>query len=195
MQWHMATYLPIPFVLLLVCVFGSHRRFVGSGFFFFSFYRYGESQGIPSEAGLYLDSEAALQWLRNRADIDPTRLVLFGRSLGGGVAIDLASKHVDDGAVRAIIVENTFSSISSMVDCIFPYLSVAKPLLLRMKWDSKEKIATITRPILFISGAQVRCIFFFSFASFFLLAFFLSPFLLPSFRPTRILTMFSDQPT
>jgi len=127
--------------------------------FFFSFllFRYGESQGIPSEAGLYLDSEAALQWLRNRADIDPTRLVLFGRSLGGGVAIDLASKHVDDGAVRAIIVENTFSSISSMVDCIFPYLSVAKPLLLRMKWDSKEKIATITRPILFISGAQVRC--------------------------------------
>jgi len=83
--------------------------------------------------------------------------VLFGRSLGGGVAIDLASKHVDDGAVRAIVVENTFSSISSMVDCIFPYLSMAKTLLMRMKWNSQEKIATITRPILFISGAQVRC--------------------------------------
>lgn len=163
-------------------------------------YRYGESQGIPSEAGLYLDSEAALQWLRNRADIDPTRLVLFGRSLGGGVAIDLASKHVDDGAVRAIIVENTFSSISSMVDCIFPYLSMAKTLLLRMKWDSKEKIATITRPILFISGAQVRCTFFFSLlrmqaqsiAS--ACKLFLSPFH-PFLSPTRILTMFSDQPT
>ena len=81
----------------------------------------------------------------------------FDRSLGGGVAIDLASEGTwGDGAVRAIIVENTFSSISSMVDCIFPYLSVAKPLLLRMKWDSVAKIATITRPILFISGAQVR---------------------------------------
>jgi len=169
-------------------------------FFFFSFHRYGESQGIPSEAGLYLDSEAALQWLRNRADIDPTRLVLFGRSLGGGVAIDLASKHVDDGAVRAIVVENTFSSISSMVDCIFPYLSMAKPLLLRMKWDSRAKIADITRPILFISGAQVRYFFFFFLShtqSTATVCWPFSPLSFPFFffRPTRILTMFSDQPT
>jgi fermentation-respiration switch protein FrsA (DUF1100 family) len=125
-----------------------------------SYRGYGESQGIPSEDGLYIDAETTLQWLLTREDIDRSRIVVFGRSLGGAVAIDLASKHEGGesalpGNIAALIVENTFASISSMVDVVFPYLAVAKRFILRMKWESIEKIPTISKPILFISGSMV----------------------------------------
>jgi fermentation-respiration switch protein FrsA (DUF1100 family) len=120
-----------------------------------SYRGYGESEGVPNEEGLYQDAEAAFQYVRARSDLDTSRLVLFGRSLGGGVAIDLASKHERTGGISCIIVENTFASISDMVDVIFPALSFAKAAILRMKWDSRIKVASITRPILFLSGAQV----------------------------------------
>ena len=88
----------------------------------------------------------------------------MGRSLGGAVAIDLASKHTGEsglpGAVAGVIAENTFASISSMVDVVFPYIAAAKGLILRMKWESVVKIKHIQVPILFISGTQVSGLFF-----------------------------------
>jgi fermentation-respiration switch protein FrsA (DUF1100 family) len=148
-----------------------------------SYRGYGESESVPSEDGLYLDAEAILQWLLGRDDLDRSRIVLFGRSLGGGVAIDLAAKHEESGengglsgTVAAVIVENSFASISNMVDCVFPYLSFVKPFILRMKWDSINKIVAISKPILFVSGAQVRdnpqTTAFLAFSSFFLLSLF-----------------------
>lgn len=127
-----------------------------------SYRGYGESEGVPAEEGLYLDAEAMFQWVLNREDIDRTRIVLFGRSLGGGVAIDLASKHESDsssvpslrGELSAIIVENTFASIGDMVSVLFPYVSFLKGLILRLKWESNIKIKEITKPILFVSGLQ-----------------------------------------
>jgi len=122
-----------------------------------SYRGYGESQGVPSEHGLYVDAEAALQWLLARTDIDRTRIVLFGRSLGGGVAIDLASKHEESGRpgrVAAVIIENSFASISAMVDIVFPWIAFAKPWILRMKWESVLKVPAITKPMLFISGTR-----------------------------------------
>lgn len=124
--------------------------------FVLSYRGYGESDGVPSEDGLYLDAEAALQWVRARQDLDSTRLILFGRSLGGAVALDLAAKHERDadGGISCVVVENTFASISHMVDLLFPYLSFAKLWILRMKWESLLKIRDITKPILFLSGAR-----------------------------------------
>jgi len=123
-----------------------------------SYRGYGESESVPTEEGLYLDGDAILRWLLTRDDIDRSRIVLFGRSLGGGVAIDVASKHEGDsglpGKVAAVIVENTFSSISSMVDSVFPLLKHVKQVILRMKWDSVNKVPSITKPMLFISGTQ-----------------------------------------
>ena len=126
-----------------------------------SYRGYGESEGLPAEEGMYLDAEATLQWALAREDIDRTRIVLFGRSLGGGVAIDLASKHESEsglglrGELSCVIVENTFASIGAMVDVLFPYLSFLKKLILRLKWESSTKIKVVTKPILFLSGAQV----------------------------------------
>lgn len=125
-----------------------------------SYRGYGESGGLPQEDGIYLDAEATMAWALTRADIDHTRIVLFGRSLGGGVAIDLASKHEQGhsglpGELAAIIVENTFASISDMVDVVFPAVAFLKKFILRMKWESIKKIPKISKPILFLSGAQV----------------------------------------
>ena len=56
----------------------------------------------------------------------------------------------------AVIVENTFLSVSHMVDEIFPWLSRVKWLVLWLKWNSEESIRRLTRPVLFISGACTK---------------------------------------
>ena len=79
---------------------------------------YGNSQGVPSEEGLYLDAEATLDFVLSHEQIDHTRVFVFGRSLGGAVAANLANKHMN--RIRGLILENTFTSIPCMVDHIFP---------------------------------------------------------------------------
>lgn len=78
-------------------------------------------------------------------------MVAFGRSLGGAVAVSLAAKYPVD--VHAIVLENTFLSVSAMVDKLMPWVSALKWLVLRIKWDSDNKIRDIVQPIMFISGA------------------------------------------
>ncbi|KAK7882486.1 hypothetical protein WMY93_028660 [Mugilogobius chulae] len=78
---------------------------------------YGKSEGEPSEDGLYLDAEATLDYVMTRPDLDKTKVVLFGRSLGGAVAVRLASANPH--RVAAVIVENTFLSIPHMASTLF----------------------------------------------------------------------------
>lgn len=66
--------------------------------------------------GFELDSEAALSYLLSRTDIDTNKIVVFGRSLGGAVAIALASNELYVDKAFALIVENTFTSIPSMAN-------------------------------------------------------------------------------
>ena len=56
---------------------------------------YGHSDGSPCEKGLYLDAQAALDAVRARPDVDPSKIVVFGRSLGGAVAVDLCSRYFE----------------------------------------------------------------------------------------------------
>eukprot|EP00291_Cryptomonas_curvata_P025643 CAMPEP_0172174232 /NCGR_PEP_ID=MMETSP1050-20130122/13534_1 /TAXON_ID=233186 /ORGANISM="Cryptomonas curvata, Strain CCAP979/52" /LENGTH=337 /DNA_ID=CAMNT_0012846153 /DNA_START=97 /DNA_END=1107 /DNA_ORIENTATION=+ len=112
---------------------------------------YGQSEGSPSEAGLMLDAEAALDYLLRRPDVaDPASIFLFGRSLGGAVAIELAARR--ESAVRGVVVENTFTSIDDLVRHLSPAL--CRPVLrnLSSKWDTLRVIPQIRRPILFLSG-------------------------------------------
>eukprot|EP01127_Copromyxa_protea_P009963 TRINITY_DN2396_c0_g1_i1.p1 TRINITY_DN2396_c0_g1~~TRINITY_DN2396_c0_g1_i1.p1 ORF type:complete len:295 (+),score=33.28 TRINITY_DN2396_c0_g1_i1:3-887(+) len=118
--------------------------------FIVSYRGFGLSTGSPSELGLKLDSEAALKYLLSREDIHPKKIVAFGRSLGGAVAIDLAATFPEH--VRALVVENTFTSILDMVDVLFPVLSFFKPLCLN-PWKSSDTIKTLKQPVLFLSGA------------------------------------------
>jgi len=81
---------------------------------------FGESQGMPTEEGLVKDAMAALAWLRKPPRrVDPSKIFLFGTSLGGAVSIALASLN-PDVALRGLICENSFTNVADMGCAAFP---------------------------------------------------------------------------
>jgi pimeloyl-ACP methyl ester carboxylesterase len=116
---------------------------------------YGDSDSVaPTEAGLKLDARAALQFCLQHKHIDPHQIFLFGRSLGGAVAFDLARYAQEQGVVLSgIMVENTFTSIPDMVDQLMPAIAVLKSLVLRISWDSTAIVPRLRLPMLFLAGS------------------------------------------
>jgi pimeloyl-ACP methyl ester carboxylesterase len=121
---------------------------------------YGDSDDArPNESGLKLDAEAVWEYANNKSllpNADPKRMFVFGQSLGGAVAFHLAqySQSTSYPPLAGVILENTFLSISEMVDHLMPYVAPLKMLILRMYWNS-GKIAPIIRiPTLFLAGAR-----------------------------------------
>lgn len=104
---------------------------------------YGKSEGSPSEEGLYLDARAAWDYLTIERETSPDRIIIFGKSLGGAPAVDLASK-VD---AAGLIVQSTFSSAAEMSRRMMPFLP---RFLLRTKMDSVGKIKDVHYQKLFI---------------------------------------------
>ena len=99
---------------------------------------YGDSEGSPSENGFRLDAEATLDYVLNRDDINKDKIIVFGISLGGAVAIQLCAHHGDK--ISGLILENTFTSIADMVDHMLPYIAWAKKLIQRLFYPSDERI-------------------------------------------------------
>jgi uncharacterized protein len=118
------------------------REHLGVHAFIFDYRGYGQSAGQPSEAGLYEDATAALAYVRGLPDVDPTRIVLFGRSLGAAVAVELAARE----AVRGVILESPFASVAAMARVSFPYLPLGP--LLRTRFDSLRRIGQVRAPLL-----------------------------------------------
>ncbi|XP_072200699.1 protein ABHD13 isoform X1 [Excalfactoria chinensis] len=119
---------------------------------------YGKSEGEASEEGLYVDSEAVLDYVMTRSDLDKTKVFLFGRSLGGAVAINLASEN--SHRISAIMVENTFLSIPHMASTLFSFFPMRYlPLwCYKNKFLSYRKISQCRMPSLFISGLSDQLI-------------------------------------
>jgi fermentation-respiration switch protein FrsA (DUF1100 family) len=109
---------------------------------------YGRSEGEPDEQGLYWDAEAAWDYLTSKRGIAEEQIIIFGRSLGGAVATDLASRVKP----AALILESTFTSASDMAAHLFPLLSPV--ILLRYRFDSATKIERVTIPILMLHSPQ-----------------------------------------
>lgn len=111
---------------------------------------YGHSEGgFPSEAQVYADAQTAWTYLTQKQGINPKQILIYGHSLGGAIAIDLASKHPE---ASALIVESSFTSIANMVHrdpkfAIFPI-----DLLVHQKFDSINKVRSLTMPVLYIHG-------------------------------------------
>lgn len=103
---------------------------------------YGKSAGAPSEAGLYADAKAAYDWLQKREPSLP--LVLHGESLGGAVAVDLASKV----PCAALIVQSTFTSTRDMASKVLPWFPAR--WLMRSNYDNLSKVGKIRIPKLFL---------------------------------------------
>lgn len=143
--------------------------------FVFDYRGYGHSKGTPSEAGLVADALAAYEWVVSKGrlggsfyGVHASKVVVVGRSLGGAVAVGLLAKLTlqsdaeeerrGNGLPAALIIENSFTSISDMVDAKFPILNVPffKEFFLRLKWDSETAIKTLPPklPILFLSSSR-----------------------------------------
>ncbi|XP_073043369.1 alpha/beta hydrolase domain-containing protein WAV2-like isoform X1 [Primulina eburnea] len=131
--------------------------------FMLSYRGYGASDGFPSQHGITMDAQAALDHLSQRTDIDTSRIVVFGRSLGGAVGAVLTKNNPDK--VAALILENTFTSILDMAGVLLPFLKwfIGKSsskvpgvlnFLIRSPWSTIDVINEIRQPILFLSGLQ-----------------------------------------
>jgi len=117
---------------------------------------YGRSEGVPSEKGLYADAQAAFEYIDSRDDLDSKKVILFGRSLGGAVAIDLAARCDFRDRVAALIVENTFTNIPAIAKELFKFaiLKWVPNFCYKNRFESLHKIGSVACPTLFISGTN-----------------------------------------
>ena len=104
---------------------------LGLSCFIFDYRGYGNSQGKPTEQGTYLDAMAAYQWLTEKKKVSPNNIILFGRSLGGSIAAQLAGKV----EAAALVVESAFTSYTDIGKKFYPYMPV--------RWFAKFSYRTI----------------------------------------------------
>ena len=126
-----------------------HR--LGLSVFVMDYRGYGKSQGdFPSESQVYEDAQLAWDYLVKQRGVNPNQIYIYGHSLGGAIAIDLAVRHPE---AAGLIVEGSFTSTRAMVNFqkglfwMFPI-----DLLLTQRFDSLSKVDRLQMPVLFIHG-------------------------------------------
>jgi uncharacterized protein len=125
------------------------RRFAqeGYGVLLVEYRGYGGNPGRPCERGLFLDGEAAFDFV-SATGIEPRHIVLWGESLGSGVAVYLAAAH----KTGALILEAPFTNVAACAQRHYPFVPAA--LLLRDRFDSLSRIRRITAPLLILHGER-----------------------------------------
>jgi len=118
----------------------------GTGLVALSYRGYAGSSGRPSERGLLLDAAAAYAFALARYSAD--RIVVWGFSLGSGVAVALAA----DRGIAKLILESPYTSITDVAAAAFPLLPVR--WLIRDRFRSDQRIARVTAPLLIMHGAR-----------------------------------------
>jgi fermentation-respiration switch protein FrsA (DUF1100 family) len=126
----------------------DHFRRLGLNVLIPEFVGYGMSTGKPSEAGCRETADAAFAHLQERKDINPKRIIAGGWSLGGAVAVDLASRK----PLAGLIAFSTFTSMGDMSRRSFPFVPVS--LILRHRFESETKMRKINCPILLGHGRR-----------------------------------------
>ena len=109
---------------------------------------YGKSEGSPDEAGVYRDADAAYDYLIQVRHIQPKNIIVYGHSLGGAVAIDLASRRECGG----LIVQSSFTSVKEMARRTFriPLLEYIP----KSQFNSLAKIQRVRAPVLIVHGTR-----------------------------------------
>ena len=123
-------------------------RDLGINLFAFDYRGYGESSGVPDENGLYADATASYEYLTRTLGVTPDRLILFGHSLGSGVAIELASRVPAGG----LIVEGAYTSIADRGQELYPLFPIR--LIVTQRFPSLDRIPSITIPKLFLHSPE-----------------------------------------
>ncbi|HXJ56364.1 MAG TPA: alpha/beta hydrolase [Verrucomicrobiae bacterium] len=114
---------------------------LGVNVFAFDYRGFGCSEGTPSEAGTYLDAQAAVAWLGKKG-FAPSQIVALGKSLGGGIGSELALRE----PLAGLILQSTFTSIPDVGEELFPWLPVRR--WHSIKYATVEKLPRITMPVL-----------------------------------------------
>lgn len=134
------------------------RRFHRMGFsvFLVSYRGYGKSSGtFPTEAQVYADAQAAWTYLVEQKGIDPKAIFIYGHSLGGAVAIQLA---LNNPAAGGLIVEAAFTSIADMARRIPKYRIFPLELIVHERFDSIKKVSRLQAPVLYIHGTDDKLV-------------------------------------
>ena len=127
------------------------RQWTAANIFIFDYRGYGNSAGRPSERGFYRDARAAWRYLLTRPDIDPQRIILYGRSLGTAAAVELAANPPDGPLPYAVILYSPLTSLGDMAKAVHPRL----PLhwLAGGQFNSLARIGSVSSSILIIHSA------------------------------------------
>ena len=129
-------------------------RRLGVNSFIFDYRGYGRSEGKPSESGVYRDARAALDYLSSRSEVDPERIVFFGRSLGTAVAVELAEELAgesgSDKTPYGMILVSPLTTLKDMARALHPLLPLH--LLVGNRFNSLSRIGNVHCPLLVIHG-------------------------------------------
>ena len=122
-------------------------RPVGIGMLALDYRGYGSSTGVPTEAGVYRDAEAAWEFLVSQSEIDSTRIAVYGRSIGSAVALYLATER----PVRAVALDSPFTSGRDMASEHYSFLPQA---LVRLSLDNVGRAQRLSVPLLVFHGTE-----------------------------------------
>lgn len=127
-------------------------RDLGVNLFAYDYRGFGASDGIPSETGVYADADAAYRYLTDSLHVPPSRVILFGHSLGTGVTIELA-RHVP---AAGLIVEDAYTSVANRGQEVFPLLPIK--IIAKNRFASIDKIGSLRLPKLFLHARNDKTI-------------------------------------
>ncbi|MGH7200459.1 MAG: alpha/beta hydrolase [Planctomycetaceae bacterium] len=154
-------------VVLYFCGNGANRRWradelellnaLDAHVLIFDYRGYGENDGTPSEEGLANDARAAWQFATETCGVEHGRMVIYGESMGGGVAVRLAAEQCDaHGAPGGLVLRATFSSMTDAAAIHYPWLPVRMVLLDR--YPSIDRIGRVSCPVLQFHGDADRIV-------------------------------------
>ena len=132
--------------------FGDLQRFATRSFLFMNYRGYGQSDGLPSERALLEDALFIFDHVLVSEKIDPSHVVLMGRSLGSGVAVHVAANR----DVGGVILVTPFDSLVNVAKAHYPIFPVS--LMLKHRFDSAALAAGINTPALFLTASNDRVV-------------------------------------
>ena len=124
------------------------RKELGESVLIFDYPGYGKSEGHPDQAACCAAADAAYHWLLKQARVPAERILIYGGSLGGGPAVDLASRRPH----RALLLACTFTSLPEVSQTHYPWLPVR--WLMRNRFDNLGKIALCRGPVVIAHGTD-----------------------------------------
>ncbi len=123
----------------------NHFKDMNVNFLIIAWRGFSGNDGSPSEKGLYIDGESAIKWLQNKG-IEKENIILYGESLGTGIATQVAQKKNFAG----LVLETPFTSMVEAAKNFYPYIPVS--LILKDKYENDKKIKNVNIPVLVMHG-------------------------------------------